>query len=46
MSKDFWQLVVRLTIAAHRLHNDPSNPKRLVTLNNLIERIEEYNEPV
>ena len=39
-------IIVRVVIAAQRLYDDPTNPKRLVTLGNLIEVLEEYtNEP-
>ncbi len=41
--KELHALMVRLAIAAYRLHEDPTNPKRLVTLGNLIEQIEEHN---
>ena len=37
-------VIVRVAIAAQRLHDDPTNPKRLVTLGNLIEVLEEYTD--
>lgn len=40
--KELRHILVRLAIAAHRLHDDPTNPKRLVTLGNLIESLEDY----
>ena len=43
MSKEeLRRVIVRLAIAAQRLHDDPTNPKRLVTLGNLIEILEDY----
>ncbi len=41
-NKDLYYLMVKLAVAAHRLHDDPSNAKRLVTLGNLIEQVEDY----
>lgn len=42
MDKRLRALLVRIYIAAQRLHDNASNPKRLVTLGNLIESLEEY----
>jgi hypothetical protein len=45
-NEELHALLVRLAIAAHRFADDVSNSKRLVTLNNLIEQIEEFNESI
>lgn len=44
MTVKLHELLVRLAIAGRRLHDDPANPKRLVTFWNLIEQLEEHNE--
>lgn len=38
-------LFERLAIAVMRFKDDPNNPKRLTTIDNLIEEIKTFNQP-
>jgi hypothetical protein len=38
-------LYERLAIAVMRFKDDPNNPKRLVTIENLIEELRNFNKP-
>ena len=45
MNKQTSTLFARLAVAVMRFRDDPTNEKRLTTIDNLIEEIRSYNKP-
>jgi len=45
MDKNPKTLFTRLAIAVMRFRDDPTNDKRLTTIDNLIEEIKSFNQP-